>query len=363
MRIGAARKLVVAALPLWALGCRTAVECGPGTAEIDGVCMSEEGPQLPPGCCGPGTHYDTSGLTCAPDFPPRVCDVLTTVEEPSEDGVITCVGYGRTGCDLLCPQPEPGKMTVCGTLRDAETNEPIALSDDPQGELCDSAAQGGPCALELTFYDALEFSQNPDGAHPLPYDKLTVNDCGEFAAENLPVPALGYLGLGIDDATGAGDEHVLSGVATGAQPGERIDGMNAFAVRRTTDAGWTETAGRPFGGSSFSEKGAVLLIYLGCDGLPVEGVRATANGSVVPDDDFYFSDTEIRQRSTVDPALTATGPNGAVLVVDTPLVDHGGSGSEAEACHWPDELAKAIPGVVFVNERQLEDDGSGTCCQ
>ena len=344
-----------------ALGCESAAECGPGTVEVAGVCAATEGPQGPPMCCGPGTHYDVNQLTCAPNFPARVCDVASTIEEVGIDGVIVCVGYGEQGCALGCPQPDPGKVTVCGTLLDVASSAPIEVAG-ATGARCESASQGGPCALELNFYDALEFSQNPTGAAPLPYDELVVNECGSFMASNIPVPALGFLGIGVDDAAAAVDEHVLSGVAMAAAPGQRISAMNTYVVQRSSDQLWTTTAANPFGVTTFNQRGAVLIIYQDCAGNPAAGVQISSDSSTRPADDYYFSDVDPLARTTVAPALVATGANGSALLVNSALVDHGGEGGAPPGCYWPSALAKSIPGVTFITERHPEDDGSGSCC-
>jgi hypothetical protein len=291
--------------------------------------------------CGDFTHFDRNLFACVPDFPATVCEPETTVEVAGDDGVIECIGIGDPdGCRAPpCPVPDAGKVTVCGQLVDVETSAVIETA-------------AGDLTVEL--YDALDFASDPDGALPLPYDSLVINQCGQFAVTNVPKPALGYLGIATDDA--AGDDYALTGVALPVASGDRIQDLNLYATRRSTDAAWTATAGDPFGGASFSEVGVHAAIYL-LDGNPVEGVRITENSAPDPASDYYFSDADPATRTTVDPAQASTGPNGTALIVDSALVNHGGEGGDLPAgCRWPSGLADAIPGVVFILERHAECD-------
>lgn len=333
-------------------GCEQGV-CGVGTVDRNGVCEAVVNPPGPPTCCGPGTYFEPTILQCAPEYPPMECDSESAIEVPGPDGVIDCIGTGMTECGPIpCPVPSGGKLSVCGRLHDIETSQPIVGANT--GAACDPDVPeaSGPCALELQFYDALQFAGDPTGATPLPYDRLRVNDCGYFAAENIPAPALGFLGIGVDDA-GSADSYALSGVAIASVAGAREPDLTLYATRRTTDEMWTTSAENPYGASTFSEHGVYVAIFLDENG-PVEGVVVTQNGSPQPASDYYFSDTDPLMRSTVDTSLTSTGPNGTALLGDSQLVNHSGTGGGIPAnCQWPSNLADAIPGVVFIQERHL----------
>src|SRR5688572_13600242 len=84
------------------------LECGEGTMERDGECVTGVG--VEPGDCGAGTHYDPAeGGSCVPDFPPTECGPNTAPEPDPVTGVIRCVGIGGGTCadPLACAPPGP----------------------------------------------------------------------------------------------------------------------------------------------------------------------------------------------------------------------------------------------------------------
>lgn len=346
----------------------TELECGEGTKEENGVCVQadSEGPDNN-NLCGVGTSFDPGTQSCIPDLPPAQCDPDTSEAIVGPDGVITCVGTGVAGCDITCKNPDAGKVTVCGQLLDAETGTPLESgSTGAKCDLMNPTQDDGPCSLKVEFYDALEFASNPGGAPTLAFDELVVNDCGQFMGHNIPTPGLGFLAIAADDG-GANDTFVFTGSAFPAQAGERRTGFGARLVKNTTDAMWATSAGEPFGaGVTFSDRGVFFPVYLGPDGsgghVPVAGVQITNNGSVFAARDYYFSDTDAKI-TTVDTSLNATGANGAGLMVDSDLTNHGGTGAEPTGCEWPEDLADALPGVVFANERIAEDTSTGEECE
>ncbi len=345
------------------------LECGPGTTEKNGECVPVDG-EVPENIfCDVGTHYDGALQACVPDTNPTICGDNTTEEIDPVTGLITCVGSGGgNSCEKPCPQPDAGKNTVCGRLVDAETGEFITMTWDTDGTDCQDIPENerlGPCLMKVEFYDALGFAQNPTGTDPLLPDDLVINNCGWFKGTNIPTPALGFLAVSADDedSVAVGDDQwVLTGVVFPVAPGDRRPEQVTYVVSNDTDETWTETAGGPFGTTTFSEKGVFFPIYL-LDGDPVEGVKVTRDpAGVVANDDYYFSDTNPHVRRTVDATQDATGPNGAALMVNSPLVDHGGTGGDLPTgCVWPPDLAKSIPGVVFANERWAVDDQGDDC--
>lgn len=270
-------------------------------------------------------------------------------------------GAPPASCDvpLPCPAPDAGKVSVCGQLHDAETSAPIQAAS-PTFLACgtDGAATDGPCTLAVQVYDALDFASNPTGAVPLPAAEVVVDDCGRFRARDVTRPALGFVGLAVDDAAGADDDHVLSGTARPAASGAVLSGLRMLVVRATTDAAWSTQAGLI--GDSFAERGVVLATFVDGD-APVAGVALTRNGGVVEADTSYFSDTAPATRTTVDPGQTATGANGSALMLGSPLVEHSGEGAERGGCLWSTGLAASIPGVVFTTTYRLEAAGGGDC--
>ena len=347
------------------------LECGEGTTERNGECVAADGTIPENDSCGEGTHYDGTLLACVPDYPATICEDGTTTAVPDETGVIVCEGTGGGGCSLPCPVPAANHNTICGQLFDAETNQPIEADDvaSEPGRKCDfdNPETTGPCSLEVKFYDALSFAQNPTGTPPLSTDSITINNCGRYAGVNIPTPALGFLGVGVDDSTeGSTTDWVLSAVAFPSAPGWRDPDRVTFVVATTTDQAWTTSAGNPFGATTFAQKGVFFPIFLNGNGstpVPVTGVKITRDPGVpFPADDYYFDDADPDTRASIAAAQESTGANGAGLMVNSDLVDHGGEGGLPSECSWPSDLAKAIPGVVFANERHAEDTASGEPC-
>lgn len=357
--------LSLAPLAMTQISCDT-LECGTGTIEKDGVCVIADGARpTNTEYCGTGTSYDDNEGGCVADFEERLCDTLTTIEE-SRDGVKVCVGTGGTSCNLPCPTPMPGRMTLCGEIRDVETDASIGPSGT--GELCvrGSPTASGPCSLQIDFFDALQFAQNPTGTNPIMGGNVQLNDCGQFVASDIPPPALEFIAIGADDnENGSNDDYALAGVALPAAPNLLVRDITTYVVRKSTDAAWTSSAGNPLpGGQSFVDRGVYVPIFLHKDN-PVSGVVVLEADAPQTDEDYYFSDTSPTSRTTVDPGQTSTGANGSALLVDSELVMHSGQGSEGmlEGCEWPSDLADAIPGVAFVQVRRSLDPANSEACE
>lgn len=349
---------VLAVLPL-ASSCTT-TECGDGTIEDNGFCRPSQASVAPAGC-GEGTMLEDG--RCVPIFPPTTCGDNTIEELDTSTGVTICTGTGGggLGCEsappFACPQASVGKVTVCGTLIDVATDAQIQQAGGTANKACDSAnptADSGPCSLKLEFYDALDFAGNPQGAVALIPDELTIDECGRYRAVNIPRPALGFLGVGIDDA-GANTSYVLAGVSIGTNSGETRNNVPVYAVPATADASWTSSAG--IGSPSFTVRGVYMAIFKSPSG-PVAGVQVTRAGNVVASDDYYFADTNPKSRVMVDSALNVTGVNGSALMLNSALVNHSGQGPNAN-CEWPVDLGASLAGVVFVQPRNHQ--GSGAC--
>lgn len=347
------------------LGCQT-IECGEGSIEQDGVCIpADDGTDSVN--CAPGTHVGDSGL-CEPDLPPTVCDPDTTtpVEDP-ETGVTTCVGTGGSGgCStpLICSTADTSRTSVCGQLFDIATNQPIQV-DGTTSLRCDdpnAVTDSGPCALELKFYDALQFAANPNTT-PLQYEDLVVDECGRFRATNIVRPNLGFLGIGIDDHPNTGaDTYRRTGTAFPVASTQARNREPIYVVETADEQAWSDQAGFE-AGNGFFEQGAFMAIYY--DGFnrttPVAGVTITEGGNVEPANDYYFSDASTTTRTTIDPELDATGINGAGIKVDSNLLEHSGTGGERDGCTWSTAQGDAIPTVIFFTTRFLEM-GAGTEC-
>ena len=125
-----------------------------------------------------------------------------------------------------------------------------------------------------------------------------------------------------------------------APEGTLRNDLTPYVVRTDTDVWWTATAGDPFSGESFSQRGVHLLL-MKHGNAPVAGVEVS-NGQV-----FYFADTDLAVRSTVDPDATATGVDGAALRVDS-TIGAEVTGGEPPGCAWSPLPFGTIPGYVWV---------------
>lgn len=350
--------LLLAPLAFSQVSC-TQLECGAGTVERDGECVRADDARPTEPFCATGTHYDDVERGCVADLEPTVCGPNTEAIV-LDNGVIECRGTGEAGCGITCPAPAAGKVSVCGWLKDAETDDLIGgMGED--GARCETMTPRpttGPCSIEVQFYDALMFAGNPTGTPPLQADEIIVNTCGRFVAKNLPAPALGFLAIGLDDYEGAPDNYFLGGVAIPSSAGLREDDLDVYAVRQTSNMLWSDAT--PI--ADLGLRGAYMPIFTH-KGTPVADVVVTENGSPQPTEDFYFSDADPFERTTIAPAQNSTGANGSAIVVDSALVNHSGQGSEGEleGCVWPSDLADAIPGVYFVQARHSEDALGATC--
>jgi hypothetical protein len=344
------------------------IDCGEGTIERGGACVPADG-ATNDAKCGAGTHIGPLG-TCVPIFDPTVCDPDTTTPIVDPDtGVTTCMGTGGgggCGTPLVCPAGVGGKITVCGQLKDAENDQPIAASG-ATGAACDLAnpAASGPCSMIVNFYDAIQFvsSTMPTKLNDPIANPVYIDDCGRFRIKNITNPASGFLGVEIDD-NGPTDARTRSGVAlaTAANKAFIVEG---YSVKKTTDAAWTSSVG--LSGMSLGDRGAWLGIFR-YKGQPVDGVTVTRNGAPVPvADDFFFTDTSPTSRTTpVDsPAAATTGKNGSVLLLNSGLVAHSGTGGTGipGTCKWQSALGDGIKNayIIQIRDAVLTADTNTLC--
>ena len=349
--------VLLAALPGLQTGCSQVV-CGDGTIETDGVCLPT---MVPPGLhdCGEGTRLGENNQCVVAE--PTFCDDVTTVEEIDPiSHVTTCVGIGGDVCtrELECPAPMANRLTLCGRIYDTESNQ-VIRDVGATGAICNPAAPAsdGPCSLKIAFYDALLFQGDPTGT-PALAGSITVDDCGRYTAQNLPMTSFAFIGGAIDDATGVPDTHILTGVATSDALAQPARNFRMYATRKTTEAAWS-TAGNP-GGGGYGAQGVIAMVY-SHKGTPRAGVVARRQSPPIGNDDFYFSDPG-PTRSTVDLSKTMTGANGTALIIHSSSpVPHDGVGGEPAGCRWPSALSATIPGVVFVQIKEAEANGGGPC--
>jgi hypothetical protein len=267
-------------------------------------------------------------------------------------------------CDmpLDCPDPSGGRVAICGQIYDIGTSDEIR---DPgaNGTICDPLAPDttGPCALTVAFYDMSMYVNDPDGTPELATAQTIVDDCGRFRGVDIERPGLGQVGVVVDDPPAVAidaDPYMPTFVTFSLSADQAEAGTTVVATHRNTDAGWMTSAGDPFGGgTTFADKGAHFAVFFNGD-THAEGVAATVAGAEVPEDDFYFTDTVVWNRLTVDGSRLTTGPNGAALVVNSVVTDHGGMGGEPEGCSWPTFLSASIEGVIHHVDYFTEDDSN-----
>jgi hypothetical protein len=346
------------ALAAGSYGCN-AVDCGTGTIESNGTCVPAD-IDPDPAQCGDGTKLGPGG-TCIPERE-VMCDPGTTVEHiDTTTGVVTCVGVGTpTDCsvDLPCSAPENGKITICGRLRDTQTDAPIQLSG-AQGMACDPAnpSADGPCSIKMTVVDAVEFQGNPTGAQAHIPGAFTLDDCGRYRADNLMPSSFGFTGIAIDDANGAPDRFKLTGVALDDNAAKPARAFSGYVTANATDTTWSTAITAP----SFATRGVLMMVFRHA-GVPVAGVMARRNQAVSAADDYYFTDASPTMRTMVSSTQNSTGTNGTALMINQSSVDpHDGIGSEPAGCRWPSALSATIPTVVFVQIKDAETTGGAAC--
>lgn len=253
---------------------------------------------------------------------------------------------------LSCPLPQTGKSCISGRLTAAGSGMPLRASFNAD-RTCDNGAVGGACDLTVTPHDTVQFVVNPSASPPLTSAGMTIDGCGRFRFVDLDPPGSGSVAIVAEDADPAPESDLYAPTATFHALGtnEVIDDITAVATRHDTVDQWTQSAGSPFGASSFSDVGVILLTFVDASGFPQDGVTVTQNGSVFPTQDYYFSDASLIQRYNIDNLLESTGLNGSALFANGAFTDYSGVGAEM-GCVRPSVLATSIPGmIVFVEIR------------
>ncbi len=270
--------------------------------------------------------------------------------------------FPACGEPITCPVPDPTRVTICGQLLDLTTS--LVLSDAQTGEPCGPAGgvqSGDPCSLTVEFFDPLQFLSNPE-TEPLAVDDIRIDDCGRFRGVNVNRPATGFITVVTKDRVDGSDVFVRTARTVTASGGETIDDFNAYALTRAQDQLWTNTAGNPFGGPTFSEVGVTMGVFLHA-GNPRFGVTFVRSGAAAPADDFYFNSGMPFDWSSIDPTIDNTGEPGAALLVNSSLVEHTGLGGEPAGCEWSTSLSASVAGIVNVTlfEAVVAGDPSKPC--
>ncbi len=343
-------------------GCNE-IECGDGTIQRDGTC-EPSGTVSTAGTCGQGTVL--RGDKCEPILPPTKCDPDTTAPDTDPvTGLVTCIGTGGGSCasSVACPLGTAGKMTICGRILNVDDGAPFADAS-PTAKICPAGlgATAGPCALELKAYDAIAFAMNPSTAMAKTPGSSYIDDCGRFKLVDIPIDGALFIGLGLDDRSGLGPSGltVTSGAAVPAAMGTAIKDLEIYLVKGATIASWTSSGGFP---NSILAGGVYLNIFKGkSTGTELApGVTITRGGQGQPADDYYFAANDT-QRTTLDPLATATGVNGAGIMVNSNMLGaHAATGGIPATCAWETKVGASIGGIVLVQTRRPVN-ASGQLC-
>jgi len=242
-----------------------------------------------------------------------------------------------------CPLPGAGQVTVCGRVYDLADTSPLG------GEPGQGAEN-----LAVRVFDLLSFSGDPT-AEPLA--TVQPDECGWYVAENIEGLPPGPIVVSTNDRSFPGltfqPLHSVHNTTLG-----QIVRANAWILRIQTDAGWASDAGL---GGTFASIGSMLAIYIDVNqpptgpfqGRPVAGVAMTSGGDAAPANDYYFADTAVLDRASVDPGLTVTGANGVGLLRDLDIANvYGGT---RDGCEFDTVTGLTAPGVIQVHEF------NGTC--
>lgn len=348
------RSIIFIAAALLLPSCKE-TECGDGTIARDGKCEPSD-TTIDTAKCGENTV--AVGDQCVPKFDPTVCDPATTAEDlDTSTNVITCVGTGGGGCGspIACPQPTPGKQTICGQIYTIEDNEFFAAADS-SGVRCDPAAPAasGPCAVRINPYDALAFASNP-GTTPLAVADTYIDDCGRFRLTDVTLPAAPFIALGMDDisptAMGPGGVTNAAGVALPVAAGMASKDTELFAVPSATTTKWAMTGGPTIAGGIYvmmfrQKRAPSRLTQAGVVVLKLTNQMPPP--APTPGTDHYFVATDV-QRERVDAGQTMTGANGTALVTNVAVTDaYTGTGGLPAECRFSAHVAATVAGVVFV---------------
>jgi hypothetical protein len=338
------RSVLLALLAALTPSCKE-VDCGPGTTERNGSCVSSSA-TVSAARCGPFTELH--GDTCIPMFPPATCDPATTT--PDTDlgtGVTTCIGTGAAGCSakIACPVGTGGKQTICGQLYDFETGQPFAQAG-ATGAQCGTCATTGPCALGIKAYDAGVFAQSGGTSGALATGPVYIDDCGRFRISDVPQPGPpGAVALGVDDIAQPGVMGLASpaGVAVPAVANGASKDVEAFFIKPATIAGWS--------GTSLASGIFGLVYHSKLAGTELAaGVTVTRNGGPDAAHTLYFG-SGAASRTTLDSNAHVTGANGTAFynITNPALTDmYSGTGGLPGGCTWDSHSAVALPGLVFL---------------
>jgi hypothetical protein len=245
--------------------------------------------------------------------------------------------------DLPCPQPSNDRFMLCGRVLDVATSRP---------ELG---------RFDVRFHDALTLARFPGSD---PEFEVTTDECGRFVSRDGSHDGASFansLGVAVvvDDASsfpGPTDLRLPTVIFRRATAGGSAAGVRAYATRKDTEAAWSSGVT----GDSFIQRGIQLSIFIDSSkpavppypGAPVAGVRPTVGSGLSSSQDFYFGDTDVLARASLDSAgiQASTGPDGSAIVILVPSTNTFSGSPAPPGCSWPELIGKTFPGKVLVQE-------------
>ncbi len=353
------------------------VECGQGTIEFDGVCVTGA-----PGGDGGFTQAQCDpnvskfeGGRCVPKLPPIICETGNVLVD--DGGIGHCTAMMGTDCNVeaACQDPSgTGGDEICVSGRVLEGDEhskQIPMGDPRLNE------------IEVRVYEPLNFLADPTSA---PFRRLSLGNgldtCGRFTVRfstSQDTPN-GLVAFSATDKMGtATPKYVLGATASRPQPNTNIRGKAVYLVSKALDSSWSTAAGVP-GGKTFSELGTLAVRYHLKDtdategaipGVAVAGIVPAWNNAMNPATDYFFSDADVADGTNLKMPATAqtkTGPNGVAFVTIGPGLGNiflaGGAGSCTKAggaagtatVDTTNTLAGSAVGVIFFFDLQVKCD-------
>jgi hypothetical protein len=293
-----------------------------------------------------------------PDAPPAAADapaapdanVADAGEEPdASDGP---PGLPACGQPLPCPAAAGTAATICGQLYDLESDDPLGATEGAATR-CDpfQLIEAGPCSLKLELYDAINFANGSTTQLDYTPDDLVYDSCGRFRVTGL-TPG----GSGITAVAARGE--ISSAIHVRVAAAGTSTDQRLYTVSSTTNAAWSKQLGR----KDLRSTGVYVSIHVVPPSFaPVEGVTltGTAGGNST---NFYFDDTDPRQRSSLGPTIQATtGPNGTAILLDQPALGTftSSGGTLPEGCNWNTVQGGTVPGAYLV-QRRVPFEGTST---
>ncbi len=344
-----------------AAGCHM-VECGEGTVEKDGVCVTvnffqtDAGPDM----CTNGTHWNADTQSCWVN-PVDVCVSGTEVVWNEDETAFVCRATG--GGDLPeCPPPSPDGA-ICLNGKVTYFVNPETPTEFMEAEIDDASKLA---TLEIVVYDPLDYASVGDESVPLGVATIDP-ETGGFKAEGIHIPSQGYVALVVRDAGWSTADAtpinwLFTGTAYRASEGVNLIGVPAVAIAKEQLDQWHAALPAGFLNASVScsendiyRCGTWIGIYNhnnNGDHTPIDGVIPFyKTNQSIPGTDIAFLDKDGTGGYTVltpgtDRAYTSD--TGVVMYFGAELTSYFGlcdDWAEGSTClDWDMQFPKSLQG-------------------